>query len=196
MDDLPNIHWRTERNVGLKPMSPRMAIVDVFVLTACCAVGLGFLRWNFGENSLNNDHDGDLGWTVFGMTLLCLFSGLVLGHPVIMAIHYLTGRRIGPLSFGESAGLVPSISTLALLLCAFICELIDQFLPDGFALFVICVLGYILVNLGGGILAMLFAVTLFGNRDLATWTTCLGTAAALVPGTFVLMIVVAGLASL
>ncbi|MDZ4781111.1 MAG: hypothetical protein SGJ19_12730 [Planctomycetia bacterium] len=186
MDDLPNIHWRTERNVGLKPMSPRMAIVDVFVLTACCAVGMAFSRWNFGENNLNNDYESDLGWTFFGMTLMCLFSGLLLGCPMIMALHFVTGRRSGPLTFGEVAGLVPGLSILTLVACAFVGEAVgDTISLDAF--FVLIFGSCMLLNLGASILAMLYIAMLITNRDLVTWTSCLGTASALVPGAIVLL---------
>lgn len=186
MNDLSNIHWRTERNVGLKPMSPRMAIVDVFVLTACCAVGMAFSRWMIGASDSDNDAGNDFGSAIFGVTLLCLLSGLVLGHPVTMALHYATGRRRGALTFGEGAGLVPGLSTAALVACVFLGDAVGDALAAE-AFFVLIFGSFILLNLGASILAMLYIAMLITNRDLVTWTSCLGTAAALVPGAMVLV---------
>lgn len=194
MDDLPNIHWRTQRNAWLKQTGTRLTIFDLFILTTCAAAGMLIARGMIGERALSqlNASPGEI---VFGALLPCLVSGVMIGHPVVMTIHWLTGRRLGlTWTAGEAMGLVPCISALLLITIGLIGAALDELFGSAGPiepLFACTLVGVLFANIVLPFFAVAYVVDRFTNARAVSWTDTLGLLAAFLPSGMVALLMTA-----
>lgn len=184
MDALPRIQLRTEPDDEVQPKSPRLTILDVFVLTACCAVGMMISRLILGENGQR-----ELGASVeavgFAVVVPCLFGGLIVGHPLTLSIHRTTRRRQGPISVGEACGITPIASIAFLFLLGCICFALAALGLDDNVPGLIIVLALILAfmaNIGAAVISVVCTIERIANRQTAPWTDTLGAITATLSG--------------
>ena len=171
------------------PRFPRFTIVDAMVLTACSAAPMGFVRW-----MISQDPDArafTFNWIsgLMGVAVPCMFGALVLGHPVLLLLHYLTGRRNGRPTIGEIGGLVPSISLVIVVLVSLAAAQDDDFAPPARGVAEIMFVANLCLS--GGALVYLLASCI--PRRFQPWTDTLATGAALFFGSFVSMTILLAL---
>lgn len=195
MDERTSQDQATASNAPPSTKDARLTILDLFVLTACCALGMAFVRIASALGGTETVPRIDAVTVITGVIMPCLVSGLIVGHPLLVVLHTMTGRRQEALTFGEAAGLVPMLSTAALVLIGFLVASVSPIVPVADGIFFLCIAAYALTNIGISMLAFIYGLMLISNRDLATWTNCLGTAAALIPGAYALLVFVAVLIS-
>lgn len=179
-----------------EPRGPRMLLVDVFLLTACTAVGLALGRWAFGHEWARQPSLDALTF-LFGLVFPGLFGALVIGHPVLMLVHSATGRRHGAmLTFGEMVGLVPGVSLAALSLVLFLCWWVDTVVDAVHAQQVIAACSTVLFalsNATASLAATFYLLNCLAEWRACSWTDLLGACAALQPGLLLAALFVAAL---
>ncbi len=183
MDEFPQIHWRTERNVGLEQKSPRLTILDILVLIACSAAGMGIARliapYNYAPGVRM-----DAKAMFVEAVVPCLFGALNIGHPVLWLLHRLMGRRRAPLSVGEICGLVATG-------CFSLFFLGEALAPSrGDRLIPLLLLTTFVAIVAVGIVAACFLVRRLIAQERVYWTDVLGSAAAIFTGGLLLYAVV------
>jgi hypothetical protein len=171
--------------------APRMTLIDLFVLTACAGVGLGLGRLLIGADALR--HQAVEASTVLvGVVCPGLFGALILGHPVVLLLHAVKGRRRHvPMRFGEIIGLVPGISLGLFVVFLLACLVISGLVEDdailakfAFAAGMLC----LLANAVNVVVGVIYLGVLFEDRRRPRWTDALGTSAALLPGAMALTV--------
>jgi hypothetical protein len=167
----------------------RLTILDVLVLTGCCALGMGITRWLASDGNANPFGFG-FEALVFGVALPCLFGGVVFGHPALLATLTITDRKPHELTCGEILGLTPAISCLGSL--AFVAmfrsspsplsarELIANFL-----------FFFFLLNLFGGLGGAVLLYYRIATREAMPWTDYFGILVAIVPTALVVLLLFA-----
>ncbi|MDZ4781110.1 MAG: hypothetical protein SGJ19_12725 [Planctomycetia bacterium] len=168
----------------------RLTILDVLVLTGCCALGMGIARWLASSESDANPFGSSVEAFVFGVALPCLFGGVVFGHPALLATLTITDRRPHDLTFGEILGLMPAISCLASL--AFVAMFRSSSNPlSPEELMANLFFFFFLLNLFGGFAAAALMCYRITTRAGMPWTDYFGILVAMMPTALVVLLLFA-----
>jgi hypothetical protein len=109
MDEVSPDQWREEPEASQWPRGPRLSILDLFILTACCAAGMALFVGV--RNSVEEpDFPSALTALIFGVIAPSAFGGVVFGYPALMLSFALKGRLQRPLTLGEVVGLAPGVA--------------------------------------------------------------------------------------
>lgn len=163
----------------------RLILLDIFILTACCALGVAFIEWIWRGGQGESTIDA----LIFRAVLPCVSGGVYFGHPALLAAFTWTGRRSGKLSFGEAIGFVPA-ATIAVAWA--LSRLVSA--SQGVDMLDMLYLNLLFLGLPNGISAILATTYIqhqISQREPIAWTDGFGVFAAILPWTSVMLIALA-----
>jgi len=164
-------------------MNPPLNISDLLVVAASSGCGMWLTRFMLGPSVSANASPTPLSIT-FLMLIPCVAGALVVGHPAILALHFVSRRRAARLTACELLGVVPFV-TISLLLSAYFCDILIRD-PTWGVVVVGAFVNFCFANVAAGVTA----VVLFLERRQSLscyWTEWSGALAAALTGAAILL---------